>query len=280
MILLPLSIQQKISAAWTQRFYVGIQACLMAGQIQKNAQGKTFSIQTKSSDKDLVTEVDHACDEAIIAHIHTFFPQDNLLTEESYTEGVEINLQKTWIIDPIDGTTNYAHGFPHYCVSLAYMEDGEPVLGFVYDINRQELFWGIRGHGAFLNQTPLQVSRTATLSTALLATGFPYDIQHNPDNNLAFFLKFMPSCRALRRAGSAALDLAYLAGGRLDGFWEWRLAPWDIAAGVLLIQEAGGIVSDFNGQTLNYAQRRINILASATSSLDGEMKSILKTTAS
>ncbi len=193
---------------------------------------------------DLVTDVDRRSEEAIVEHLSARCPGDGILTEEraeipSRTEG-------RWIIDPLDGTTNYAHGYPFFCVSIAFEYRGAVVWGGVYDPLRDELFSAGLNSGAVLNGKPAAVSRSAELGSSLLCTGFPYDV-HETGGNADNFLKFLRTARAIRRDGSAALDLCYVACGRFDGFWEMKLKPWDIAAGWLIVQRAGGTVTGFDG---------------------------------
>jgi myo-inositol-1(or 4)-monophosphatase len=196
-------------------------------------------------DIDLVTEADQMSEELILARIASRYPEHGVLSEESAEKNERAAMR--WIVDPLDGTTNFAHGFPFFCVSLALEREGTVVLGVVYDPVRDELFSACRGEGAFLNGKKLSVSSVKDLSASLLATGFPYDIRVSPDNNLNYFNALIVRAQAIRRPGAAALDLAYLAAGRLDGFWELKLKPWDTAAGCLLVAEAGGVVSDLQG---------------------------------
>jgi myo-inositol-1(or 4)-monophosphatase len=246
------------------RLVVAKEACIMAGKIQMEQDRSQLRIEIKSSSIDLVTQVDHACDEAIRNHLRSSFPNDLMLTEETYLNGQTIDLSHTWIVDPVDGTTNYAHGFPHFCVSIAFAVNGEPVVGVIYDPCRKELFSAIKGQGAWLESenkhAPIHVSQVPTMDQALLATGFPYDTVIKPLDNVPYFAAFLGKCHGVRRPGSAALDLAYLAAGRIDGFWEFRLAPWDIAAGALMVVEAGGFISGFSGEPLNFSDRHITIL--------------------
>jgi myo-inositol-1(or 4)-monophosphatase len=194
---------------------------------------------------DLVTEADKMSEELILAEISRRYPDHGILSEESAQKNEQATMR--WIIDPLDGTTNYAHGFPFFCVSIALEKEGDVVLGVVYDPIRDELFAAERESGAYLNGKNLQVSNVNDLSHSLLATGFPYDIRVSPDNNLNFFSAMAKKAQAIRRPGAAALDLAYLAAGRIDGFWELKLKPWDTAAGCLLVTEAGGVISDMTG---------------------------------
>jgi myo-inositol-1(or 4)-monophosphatase len=259
-----------------QRLHVAKLACMVAGNMHRESYQTNVSVMTKSSGIDLVTRVDQECDEAISAVIRSLCPHDRLLTEESFEDADQIKLDCTWVVDPLDGTTNYAHGFPYFAVSIAFVVDGVPQVATVYDAMHNEMFSAIRGQGAFLNDRPISVSATTDLSQSLLATGFPYDTHIKPEDNMAYFMKFMATCHGVRRAGAAALDLAYTAAGRLDGFWELRLAPWDVLAGALIIEEAGGQVSDFFGEGLNFAQRKINIVGSNGSPIHQQIVDICK----
>jgi myo-inositol-1(or 4)-monophosphatase len=198
---------------------------------------------------DLVTEADKMSEELILAAIGKSYPDHGILSEESAARNEQSDMR--WIIDPLDGTTNYAHGFPFFCVSIALEKDGKVVLGVVYDPVRDELFVAERDKGAYCNGLKMQVSSESDLSRSLLATGFPYDIRVSRDNNLNFFNAMAVKAQAVRRPGAAALDLSYLASGRLDGFWELKLKPWDTAAGCLLVTEAGGVISDMEGKPWN-----------------------------
>jgi len=198
---------------------------------------------------DLVTEADKMSEELIIGKITTRYPEHGILSEESAAKNEQATLR--WIIDPLDGTTNYAHGFPFFCVSIALEDKGDLMLGVIYDPLRDDLFFASRGGGAFLNGRRLHVSDVPDLSKSLLATGFPYDIRVSPENNLNYFNSMIKNAQAIRRPGAAALDLAYLAAGRLDGFWELKLKPWDTAAGSLMVTEAGGVLSDMSGGKWN-----------------------------
>ncbi len=194
---------------------------------------------------DLVTEMDVKSEKLIVARLGKLLPEASFLTEEgSEAEG---NSVCKWVIDPLDGTTNYAHRFPVWCVSIALEWEGEIVLGCVYDPNRDELFAAVVGKPAKLNGKAVHVSDADELCNSLLATGFPYDIQTSNVNNLDHFARFAVTARGIRRAGSAALDLCYLATGRFDGFWELKLHPWDTAAAILIVAQAGGTVTNFEG---------------------------------
>lgn len=215
-----------------------------AGGLLLEKLGDRHQIQYKGT-IDLVTEADKMSEDLIMTAISRRWPDHGILSEESAAKNEASPLR--WIIDPLDGTTNYAHGFPFFCVSIALEQNGEIVLGVVYDPVRRELFEGERGEGAFCNGRKLSVSSVDDLSRSLLATGFPYDIRVSKDNNLNYFNAMAVRAQAVRRPGAAALDLAYLAAGRLDGFWELKLKPWDTAAASLLVAEAGGVLSDVQG---------------------------------
>lgn len=234
-----------------------IQAALAAGRLQRSRFATDFTVDLKGA-KDLVTELDTASEALIVGMLLDRFPTHGILAEEgSYPAG---DGKHCWVIDPIDGTTNFAHGFPWFCSSIALEYDGQLQVGVIYNPITDELFTATAGGGAFLNGRRLKVSQHAPLSASLLGTGFPYDCATDPENNFDSFIRFQKAARGIRRAGAAALDLAYLAAGRLDGFWEVKLKPWDVAAGTLLIQEAGGMVTAFDGSP--YQIRNHRILAS------------------
>jgi myo-inositol-1(or 4)-monophosphatase len=216
-----------------------------AGALQKQRFGEPRQIQTKSSAIDLVTDVDRACDALIRERVRSAFPDDGLLTEEAAEQPGASGWR--WIVDPLDGTTNYAHGFPHFAVSIAVEREGAVELGAIFDPVKDELFHAARGQGAYRNGRAVRVSGIEKLERSLLATGFPYSVHVSAGDNLEYFGRFIRVAQAVRRAGSAALDLAYIACGRFDGFWELSLHRWDVAAGLLLIEEAGGAFSDFDG---------------------------------
>lgn len=195
---------------------------------------------------DLVTEVDVAVEQMFRELMADRFPNHHVLAEEG-GGGASIPPGPCWVFDPIDGTTNYAHGLPIFCSSLALEVDGVAEVGAIYDPNRKELFTAERGAGAFLNGRPLRVSTTATLLDAMLVTGFPYDVHDRVEEIVGLFGRFVGEARAVRRLGSAAIDLCYVAAGRMDGFWERDLKPWDIAAGALIVSEAGGRVTMMDG---------------------------------
>ncbi len=223
-------------------------AAKRAGQLLGEGFGEAHQFRYKSSRVDLVTEFDRRSEEEIIGVIREHFPDHGILAEES--KSFETAAEYRWIIDPLDGTTNYAHGFPLFAVSIAVERRGELLLGIVYSPVLDELFFAQAGKGASLNGEPIKVSRTDHLHGSMLATGFPYNLDRI-EANLIHFGNFAHRAQAVRRTGSAALDLCYVACGRFDGFWELDLKPWDVAAGALIIGEAGGEVSDFSGGELD-----------------------------
>ena len=200
---------------------------------------------------DLVTDADKAAEEAILAVIRSRFPEHAILAEE---EGASGDSPFRWIVDPLDGTTNYAHGIPHFCTSVACEVNGRLEVGVIVDPLRDEIFSAARGRGAFLGGRRLQVTDAAQLDRAVLATGFPYWVQERTDEVMELFGAFLHVARGLRRYGSAALDLAWVAAGRYDGFFELKLKPWDVAAGVLLVEEAGGLVTGLEGGPFDLQQ--------------------------
>ena len=229
-----------------------IQTARDAGRILAERFGRTLEI-TNKSELDLVTESDLASERLIIERIKTYHPRHAILAEESGASppvDQELRSEWCWIIDPLDGTTNYAHGYPCFCVSMGLEYNGRMEVGVVYDPMRDELFTSERGQGASLNGRRIQVSPVNSLSGALLCTGFPYDVRERSEF-ARHFANFIMNAQGVRRDGAAALDLAYVACGRFDGFWEEGLKPWDVAAGSLLIQEAGGRVSKYDGAPLN-----------------------------
>ncbi|HEY7554345.1 MAG TPA: inositol monophosphatase family protein [Candidatus Binatia bacterium] len=201
---------------------------------------------TYKGDIDLVTPVDRDTERCIVDLLHRSFPGHSILAEEE-TDFAGSQDGYQWIIDPLDGTTNFAHGYPQFCVSIALEHEGNLLLGVVYDPLRRECFSAIRGQGAKLNGQSIHVSAMTELDGALLSTGFPYDRRDHADFYLTFFKAFLTRCQGIRRGGAAALDLCYVACGRLDGFWELKLKPWDTAAGSLIVQESGGRITDFSG---------------------------------
>lgn len=227
-----------------------IQTARDAGRVLADRLGRAIQI-TNKGDIDLVTDADLAAERLIIERIQSYHPRHTILAEESgETVRQGDRSEWKWIVDPLDGTTNFAHGYPCFCVSIALERAGVLEIGVIYDPMRDELFAAERGHGATLNDRTIQVSETLDLNRALLCTGFPYDVRQRQE--FARHLhKFIMHAQGVRRDGSAALDLAYVACGRFDGFWEEGLNPWDVAAGVLLIEEAGGRVSRYDGNAFD-----------------------------
>jgi myo-inositol-1(or 4)-monophosphatase len=217
-----------------------------AGKIQRERYATGLDIRTKSAPVDLVTDVDETCEALIVSALEAERPEDAILAEEG-SEREPSGATWRWIIDPLDGTTNYAHGYPRFCVSIGVELEGKRTVAVVYDPLMNELFHAVVGRGAYLNGRPIRVSKETVLDRALLATGFAYDRRKSEQDNLNHFAAFLKAARALRRDGSAALDLCYVASGRLDGFWEFKLAPWDVAAGYLIVEEAGGRCTDAAG---------------------------------
>jgi myo-inositol-1(or 4)-monophosphatase len=228
---------------------IAVRAARNAGNIIVRAMEHVDRLTiTEKAENDFVTEVDNAAEQEIIRTIRNAFPSHAILAEESGAQGnTEGDNGYQWIIDPLDGTTNYLHGFPQFAVSIALKNKQTIEQAVVYDPLRQELFTASRGRGAHLNDRRIRVTSRRGLEGALLGTGFPFKQQQHLETYLNTFRSLFPMTAGIRRAGSAALDLAYVAAGRLDGFWELGLKPWDIAAGALLIEEAGGFISDFSG---------------------------------
>jgi myo-inositol-1(or 4)-monophosphatase len=226
-------------------------ACEMArgaGEILLSGFGNGMRVEYKKGEIDLVTEYDRRSEAYLIQKIHSRFPAHRILSEESGLD--RAGDEPCWVIDPLDGTTNFAHGMPIFSVSIALVEAGRARLGVVYDPTRGECFWAERGKGAFLGDRPIHVRDESELIRTLLVTGFPYDAHTNTINNIDQFARFSRRVRGVRRLGSAAIDLAYVAAGRLDGYWELRLAPWDVAAGALIAEEAGAKVTAVDGEPL------------------------------
>lgn len=236
-----------------------IEAVVRAGEAQMAGFRGDLRIGKKGA-IDLVTEMDLEIERAFRAMIAERFPGHAVLGEEFEASGDrEATPRYCWVLDPIDGTTNYAHGLPIFCASLAFEIDGEAVVAAVYDPNRRELFTAEKGLGAWLNGTPLRVSQATALIDSLLVTGFHYNIQRDPAHLIELFGEFISRSRAVRRLGSAALDLCYVAAGRFDGFWESKLQPWDVAGGALIVQEAGGRVTTVDGSP--FTSRTGSVLA-------------------
>lgn len=227
-----------------------------AGAVQRERYETKLSIETKSLALDLVTEVDKHCEALIVAGIRAARPHDAILAEEGGGSDTLLSHPTaardwTWVIDPLDGTTNFAHGYPCFAVSIGIEYRGVREIGVVYEPLRNELFHALRGAGAFRNGQPIRVSDETQLERSMLTTGFAYDVHQNEDDNLDLFRRFIKRARALRRDGSAAIDLCFVACGRFDGYWEKNLNPWDVSAGLLLVEEAGGRISNYAGNTVS-----------------------------
>jgi len=225
---------------------IAISAARSASRIMLRYYDRLDTLEIRDKQQhDFVTQVDEMCEQEIIAHIKKAYPNHAIIAEES---GESPGDGFTWIIDPLDGTTNFAHGFPQFCISIAVKSADRLEVGLVYDPLRQELFTATRGSGAFLNNKRIRVSQNRLMSRALIGTGFPFKNKELIRPYLDSFANVAQQVAGVRRPGAAALDLAYVANGRLDGFWEAELNLWDYAAGALLIKEAGGIISNFDGQ--------------------------------
>lgn len=242
---------------WDKELIVARQAARESGKILNDLLGKVVCIN-KKGEIDLVTEADLQSERIILDIIGTNFPEDSILAEEAGRH--EHLSERLWIIDPLDGTTNFAHSFPFFAVSIALQVEGEVVLGLVFNPRLNEQFEARKGEGAFLNNNPIKVSGSRSLKESLLATGFPYYIYKDPKRVMGLLTKMITLVQGVRRPGSAAIDLCYVASGRLDGFWEEGLKPWDTAAGSLIVEEAGGKVSDYRG--VPYTPFQKNIVAS------------------
>ncbi|MBD2353273.1 inositol monophosphatase [Tolypothrix sp. FACHB-123] len=236
---------------------IATEAALAGGEVLQSYWGKLEdAIIEKGRPGDLVTAADQASEEVVLAVLRRHFPQHSILAEESGKLGNQDN-EFLWAIDPLDGTTNYAHQYPAFAVSIGLLINGVPQVGVIYSPFHNELFRAAAGLGATRNRHPIQVSETAELGKSLLVTGFAYDRRETTDNNYAEFCHFTHLTQGVRRSGSAAMDLAYVACGRFDGYWERGLSPWDMVAGIILVQEAGGKVTAYDGSPLNIESGRI-----------------------
>ncbi|MBN1625753.1 MAG: inositol monophosphatase [Deltaproteobacteria bacterium] len=239
---------------WEKESTVTNQAVKEAGEVLTGLFGNLKGIN-KKGEIDLVTEADISSEKAILEIIRENFPDDGILSEESGE--IDNNSERLWMIDPLDGTTNYAHSFPFFAVSIALQVKGKTVLGHVFNPVLNEHFEAVKDQGAFLNGRPIKVSQTQTLKESLLATGFPYTIYRDHEGVIDLFTRMIVGAQGVRRPGAAAIDLCYVASGRFDGFWEQGLNPWDTAAGSLVVQEAGGLLSDYNGNAYSPFQKTI-----------------------
>jgi myo-inositol-1(or 4)-monophosphatase len=232
------------SLAWQEELGVARAAAQAAGGILGHRFGRVGRVEKKGT-IDLVTEADIEAEKAVLEVIQKAFPEDYILSEEAGARGTVSD--RRWLIDPLDGTTNFAHGFPFFAVSIALEVETSVVLGVVYNPYMNEFFEAVRGRGSYLNGKAIRVSETATLKEALLGTGFPYDVHQRPERVMHHFTEMIVRAQGVRRPGSAALDLCYVAAGRLDGFWEEKLHPWDTAAGAVIVEAAGGLLSTYEG---------------------------------
>lgn len=227
----------------------------IAGEIIRDGFGKNFQIEYKTNEKNLVTEIDKKSEKAILDYITKKYPSHAILTEESGEH--KNNSEFLWVIDPLDGTTNFAHGLPIFSVSIGVMRKNQIVAGVVYDVMQNIIYSAEKGSGAFAGDKKLNVSKNDNLNLSVLVTGFPYDVAENPDNVFERFTSVTKKARAVRRLGSAAIDFCYVARGVFDGFWEVSLHPWDMCAGKLIVEEAGGLVTDFNGKEIDIFTKQI-----------------------
>jgi myo-inositol-1(or 4)-monophosphatase len=233
---------------WEECLKAAEEASRMAGEMLRQNIDSGREIVYKGA-VNLVTDFDKRSQELILSHLYFQFPEHDFLAEEDlFRQG---GSDFRWIIDPIDGTTNYAHNFPIFCVSIALEWKKKVMCGVIYDPMREEMFSAISGDGATINGHRIRTSTNSDLDKSLLATGFPYDVRESEVNNIDHFANFATRVQAIRRCGSAALDLCYVACGRFDGFWELKLSPWDVAAGVLIVEESGGRVTGFKGEPAN-----------------------------
>lgn len=246
---------------------------LGAGKILLRGFRSDKTIISYKEKNNLVTNIDKESEEYLFNNIRKHYPGHAIIAEEGSRTDFQGDF--IWYVDPLDGTTNFAHGLPLFCISIGVysVELEKTVAGVVYDAFHNELFTALRGGGSFLNYSPIHVSDTVDLGISLLATGFPYDKMTSPENNLDKFNRFLPRIRCIRRMGSAAIDLSYVAAGRLDGYWEFKLNPWDIAAGSLLVEEAGGSVSRFDGGLFSPVCREI---VASNSKIHAQMIDVLR----
>ena len=235
-----------------------IQISKEAGELIRNAFGKTHSIEFKTNELNLVTETDKASEKLITDFVRKKFPTHGILAEEgSESNPDKVGTEYLWVIDPLDGTTNFAHGLPIFSVSIGVQKNGETIAGVVYDVMRDVIYSAKKGSGSFENGEKISVSKNENLGHSVLVTGFPYNIKENPDKANERFIAFLKKARAIRRLGSAAIDFCYVASGVFDGFWEVSLHPWDICAGKLIVEEAGGNVTNFDGSPINIYSKQI-----------------------
>ena len=226
-----------------------------AGELIREGFGKSFKIEFKTGENNLVTEIDKASESLIVNFIKKNYPSHGILAEEGGS--LNSNSEYIWVIDPLDGTTNFAHSLPIFAVSIGVQKNGETIAGVVYDIMSDIIYSAENNSGAYANEIKIKVSDRKILSQSMLVTGFPYDIKDNPGKAFERFELLTKESRAMRRLGSAAIDFCYVAKGVFDGFWEVHLHPWDICAGKLIVEEAGGMVSDFKGKPIDIFSKKI-----------------------
>ncbi|MBF0104439.1 MAG: inositol monophosphatase [Deltaproteobacteria bacterium] len=251
-------------------FAVAVSTAKEVGAYQRSQFGHDLKIEFKGT-IDIVTEVDKKSEELILKTIRQHYPEHDVLAEEG--SGERKDSEYKWIIDPLDGTTNFAHGYPQFAVSIGLEIGGEIIAGVVYDPMRDELFRAFKGEGAYLNDRPIRVSHTEKLEHAMIATGFAYNIRKHIDEHLRYFKDVIMKAQAVRRAGSASLDICHVASGRFDGFWELNLFPWDTAAGVIIAKEAGAKITRFDGAPYTVYEKDILITNAV---IHGEMVKTLK----
>lgn len=251
-----MNLPQPSSDQLSRYLDVAAEAALAAGAVLQSCWGKLTSIVEKGRPGDLVTEADRQAESAILAILQRNFPEHAILAEESGQYG-DTNAEYLWAIDPLDGTTNYAHQYPFSAASVGLLINGIPMVGAIFDPFHRELFCGAVGIGATCNDQPIHVSQTAKLAQSLLVTGFAYDRRETPDNNYQEFCYLTHMTQGVRRAGAASVDLAYVACGRLDGYWERGLSPWDLAAGVAIVEAAGGRVTAYDRGDFDIRSGRI-----------------------
>ena len=248
---------------------------LQAGALLRKGQEEGFSLDRKSTTIDLVTEYDSMAEKLVVDQLVEAFPDHGIVAEEGSSRECRNPEGYRWYIDPLDGTNNFAHHIPQFSVSIALYKNDEPQVGVVYDPMRNELFWAGIGQGAYLNDRKLSVSDAPTVEQSILASGFPYDRHHDSVDNLAQMGLFLKKCQGFRRFVSCALDLSFVAAARYDGFWEFKLSSWDLAAGLLLVTEAGGKVTRIDGSPMGYLTEKNHIVVS-NGLIHQEMLDILK----
>jgi len=256
-------------SALTETTTLAVEAAREAGRLLREGFRQPMTVSRKGR-RELVTSCDSASEDIIIGAIRSAYPDDLIIAEES--SPAQGDRARVWIVDPLDGTNNFAHGYPFFSIAIAIEEEGALVAGIVYDPLREELFLAEKGAGATLNGEPIGVSKSETLDESIVATGFPYDRTSETGNNLASLNRFILSVRGIRRAGSAELDLVYVAAGRLDGYWEMGLKTWDVSAGGIIVREAGGTVTNFAG---GHWDHRLGDVAASNGLIHDEMLSIV-----